>query len=162
MNDKVKILLLLIPITILVSCLESKKRSEPLFEVNANNYILSSAKELEQEKSIQIDLPKYNDSITLRLGRDYPNGTRIEAIRGNHKENLIFSILPNTRSNFFDEYGYLNGGYYIQMSCVDLDKDSISEIVVSIGNKAAELESYIFQIQDSDTTPFEYIGYVYK
>lgn len=158
MNDKLKFSLLLIPILILWSCSESKKQTELLFEVNTNNYILSSAKELEQEKSIQIYLPKYNDSIMLRLGRDYPNGTRVEVIKGNHKENLIFSILPHVRFNFFDEYGYLNDGYYIQMSCIDLDKDSIAEIVVSIGNERKDLESFVFHIDESESIPFRYVG----
>ncbi|MBF0576257.1 hypothetical protein [Dysgonomonas sp. GY617] len=94
----------------------------------------------------------------LRLGRDYPNGTRIEVLKGNHKENLIFSILPNARFNFFDEYGYLNDGYYIQMSCIDLDKDSIEKIVVSIGNGRKELESFVFHIDESESIPFRYVG----
>lgn len=49
---------------------------------------------------------------------------------------------------------------YIQISCCDIDKDGIGEVIVSVGNKSNENITAIYEYDEDGEIPFNYCGYI--
>ena len=118
-------------------------------------YLLSSAKELAQNKLVKFDFNKDGKEEVILLSRDHPNGVRILAERNNFTQNLINDI---PEGFFFDQYGELKSQYSIQVTIVDLDGDNRCEVIVSIGEVGNRVDAFFFYIEDSDLGNYHYIG----
>ena len=118
-------------------------------------YILSSAKELSENKIVKFDFNKDGKEEIILLGRDHPNGVRVLAERNDITQNLINDI---TEGYFFDSYGELKSDYSIQVTIVDLDNDGRCEVMVTIGKLGERVDGFIFIIKDTDKGSFNYVG----
>lgn len=139
----------------------SKKLSELvsdnlLFDAPVSaRYILSSVKELSENKIVKFDFSKDGKEEVILLSRDHPNGVRVLAERKNITQNLINDI---EEGYFFDSYGELKEPNSIQVTIVDINGDNRCEVIVSIGKPGVRVDSFVFVIQDTDKGSYHYIG----
>lgn len=110
-----------------------------------------------EQKKMECDLDGDGNFEYFLISRDSPNGTKVLAVAQQLGLNLAYDI---NLSNAFDEFGHPKENYGIQVTCYDLDKDGIKEIIVSVGNQSYEMESIIYRYTKSIDNPFELVAYI--
>ena len=120
-------------------------------------YLLSSVKELAQDKIVKFDFSKDGNEEIILLGRDHPNGVRVLAERKNITQNLISAI---DEGYFFDAYGELKEPNAIQVTVTDVNGDGTCEVIVSIGQVGVRVDAFIFEIRDTNSGSYHYLGRV--
>lgn len=133
--------------------LSAISKRKVLFDATTDaHYVLSTTKELAENKTIQLDMTGDRKIETITLGLDHPNGVKVLAIKNGIGVNLMNSI---TEGPFFDDYGDLLQGYSIQVTVLDIDQIKGKEIVISVGKSNKRIDSYLFY---ADNSGFKYIG----
>ena len=139
---------------------KSDEYEELLFNIGNDNYIQSSASDLEMGNTqiLKGDINgdgEEGERILLRYRQGLFNITYFAA-EGNNARDA--SILTNTgHSEFLDEYGGLPSDYYAQVSIIDLNGDGINEVVTSVGDKASEMYTNIYKFVGND---LQFVGWI--
>ena len=139
---------------------KSDEYEELLFNIGNDNYIQSSASDLEMGNTqiLKGDINgdgEEGERILLRYRQGMLNITYFAA-EGNNASDA--SILTNTGHwEFLDEYGGLPSDYYAQVSIIDLNGDGINEVVTSVGDKASDMYTNIYKFVGND---LEFAGWI--
>lgn len=134
--------------------LSQNTKSQLLFDAPSSaSYLLSSANELLQDKSLAIG-SKANKK-TLILGLDHPNGVRVLALNGDKGQNLINDVPDGP---FFNDYGDLVAGNSIQVTVLDLNGDGSKNVVIAIGKYNGRIDASIFGLDSNSSDSYNYMG----
>jgi hypothetical protein len=127
-----------------------------LYEGNCSTYINIDSVSLNDGKQVnlKVDINNDKDDESFTITRDTPNGIKILGFKGKYGCGL-----DDFKSvSAFDEYGELLNGYSIQLTCSDLDKDNIDEILVSVGDSLIDMETLVYRLSNEKETPFILAG----
>lgn len=118
-----------------------------------------------ESRTMEIDMNADGTKETFLIERGNPNGTKLLGIignRGQHFEQDFLEYGPG-KYNAFDEYGELRNGYYVQITCHDLDGDGVKEILASVGDKNIHMETLVYRLASGRAgETFELVGSVYS
>ncbi|WP_027399296.1 hypothetical protein [Anaerovorax odorimutans] len=130
-----------------------------LFQGECSAYtILDSTSIIEgKEASIICDIDNDGEDETFIIGRNHPNGISVSGMKGNYGINFAYDFEIDEA---FDQYGLgeVKEGYYIQITCCDLDGDEVDEVIVSLGDLCINLETLVYRVSLEEETPFILVG----
>jgi hypothetical protein len=134
-----------------------------LFLADNMNFIFLDGKSITIDgKTAEMSVDVDGDGVKeiFRISRDHPNGMLVLGISDKDAENFYYDDWISEITSAFDDFGDIQDGYYAQISCVDLDNDGRKEVLVSIGDKAAEQITAVYAYTGTPNAPFEYKGYM--
>ena len=80
------------------------QENKGIFVLGNNHFILSSWKDIYEEKTLYADFDKDGEKETIIVGADHPNGTRVVGMKGKYGVDL----LQFNTEDFFDAEGNIN------------------------------------------------------
>lgn len=109
------------------------------------------------DKFYKIDLNNDKKLDDVVVGRDTPNGTKVEVIINGYGINLM-NYSQIYKGDMFDDIGFLKDKYYIQVGFIELDNDKKPEIIIAIGDGSTDLSVSIFKYTGDNPIFYKEIG----
>jgi len=130
-----------------------------------NIQMYGDPKRWDDEKNLSLDLDGDGTSEEFVITKDFNDTIRLRGIRGSvmagmEKEADFWSAdLARMLPSGLKKDGSIAEDCYVQVSCCDLDQDSMPEVLVSVGNKHSQSLTLIYEYSLFDNTPpFLYCG----
>ena len=133
------------------------QENKGIFVLGNNHFILSSWKDIYEEKTLYADFDKDGEKETIIVGADHPNGTRVVGMKGKYGVDL----LQFNTEDFFDAEGNINKNCFIQASYFDLDNDGKDEVLISLSDKTmGVMKTAIYRVRNAEEASFKLVGVI--
>ncbi|MCL1610910.1 hypothetical protein [Marseilla massiliensis] len=133
------------------------QENKGIFVLGNNHFILSSWKDIYEEKTLYADFDKDGEKETIIVGADHPNGTRVVGMKGKYGVDL----LQFNTEDFFDAEGNINKNCFIQTSYFDLDNDGKDEVLISLSDKTmGVMKTAIYRVRNAEEASFKLVGVI--
>lgn len=106
--------------------------------------------------NMNVDLDNDGAEETFEIKRDTPNGVFVGGYSDNVGVNMVNDFDGDIKA--FDEFGDLKEGYFLQVTCYDLDHDGIKEVFTSVGDKLIEMQTVLHRYVKNSSDLFEVVG----